>query len=125
LIHSENEHKIFDRDTFFNTIFEINSKTKSGPNEKFSYSNLGYVILGQLIEKVTGTTYEKYVTENIIRKLPVNPDDLTFNNINAETHATGYHKRSMFSYLLLGLFIDKSKFMGDAQVNGVRLKNIL
>lgn len=112
-IHTESEHKFFDRDTFFNTIFEINSKTKSGANEKFAYSNLGYVILGQLIEKVSGTTYEDYVTENIIRKLPVNPDDLTFDDINLETHAIGYHKKLSFSYLLLGFFIDKSKFMGE------------
>lgn len=113
-IHSESEHKLFDRDTFFNTIFEINSKTKSKPNEKFAYSNLGYVILGQLIEKVSGKSYEDYVTENIIRKLPLNPDDLTFYSINKVTHAIGYHKRISFSSLVLGVFIDKSKFMGDA-----------
>jgi len=113
-IHLNSEHKIFDRDTFFNTIYEINSKTKFEPNEKFAYSNLGYVILGQLIERVSGKTYEEYVTENIIRKLPVNPDDLTFDVINVETHATGYHKKLSFSGLLLGLFIDKSKFMGKA-----------
>lgn len=112
-IHSDSGHKKFDRDTFFNTIIEKNSKTKCKPNEKFAYSNLGYVILGQLIEKVSGEKYEEYVTENIIRKLPVNRDDLTFEVTKDETHATGYHKRSSFSYLLLGLFIDKSKYMGE------------
>ncbi len=111
--HSDSEHKMFDRDTFFNTIFGKNSKTKFKPNEKFAYSNLGYVILGQLIEKVSGKKYEEYVTENIIQRLPVNPGDLTFEVINDETHATGYHKRSSFSYLLLGIFINKQKFMGE------------
>lgn len=112
-IHSESEHKIFDRDTFFNTIFKKSRKTISGPNEKFAYSNLGYVVLGQLIEKISGKKYEEYVIENIIQKLPVNPDDLTFKVIKDESHATGYHKRSSLSYLVLGFFIDKSKFMGE------------
>ena len=75
---------------------------------------MGYVILGQLIEKVSGKSYEDYVTENIIRKLPLNPDDLTFYSINKVTHAIGYHNRISFSSLVLGVFIDKSKFMGDA-----------
>ncbi|MDX9726896.1 MAG: serine hydrolase domain-containing protein [Bacteroidales bacterium] len=112
-IHSESEHKIFDRDIFFNAIFEKNTKTKSEPNEKFAYSNLGYVVLGQLIEKVSGKKYEEYVIKNIIQKLPVNPEDLTFEVVKNENHATGYHKRTSFSYLLLGLFFDKSLFMGE------------
>src|SRR5690606_411132 len=58
-IHTESEHLIFDRDTFFNTIFRKYGKAKSEPNEKFAYSNLGYVILGQLIEKVSGEKYEE------------------------------------------------------------------
>lgn len=113
-IHSESEHKTFNRGTFFKKIFEKNSKTRSEPNEKFAYSNLGYVILGQLIEKVSGKKYEEYITENIIRKLPVNPDELTFDIRSDKTHATGYHRLCSFSYLFLGLFLDKSKFMGEA-----------
>lgn len=114
-IHLAGEHKTFDRDSFFKPIFGKNSKTKSEPNERFLYSNLGYVILGQLIEKVSGKKYEEYITENIIRKLPINPDDLTFEVRNNERHAKGYHKRISFSNLLLGFFIDKSRFMGETE----------
>jgi D-alanyl-D-alanine carboxypeptidase len=57
-IHLAKEHDTFDRNAFFKKIFFKNSKTKSQPNDKFVYSNLGYVLLGQLIEKVTGLSYE-------------------------------------------------------------------
>lgn len=46
-----------------------------------SYSNHGYSILGELIEKISGKTYEDYVTDNIIKSLglkntfPDLPDD--------------------------------------------------
>lgn len=114
-VHLESEHNTFDRDKYFRTVFDSNTKTKSEPNEKFVYSNLGYVILGQLIEKVTAKKYEDYITENIIRRLPDYHDELTFEIIDHETHAIGYHKRLSFSNLALGLFINKSKFIGENQ----------
>ena len=51
-IHLADEHKSFGRTNFFTQIFIKNNKTKSKPNEKYAYSNLGYVLLGQLVEKV-------------------------------------------------------------------------
>lgn len=39
------------------------------PGEKWSYSNSGYVLLGYLIEKISGESYEKFVQENIFAPL--------------------------------------------------------
>jgi CubicO group peptidase (beta-lactamase class C family) len=36
-----------------------------GTDEK--YSNFGYIVLGEVIEKASGTTYEKYVHENVLK----------------------------------------------------------
>ncbi len=35
------------------------------PAQKFSYSNSGYILLGMVIEKVTGKSYFRVVRENI------------------------------------------------------------
>jgi len=35
--------------------------------ESFAYSNFGYCILGRVIEKLTGQTYEQYIKDNILR----------------------------------------------------------
>lgn len=37
------------------------------PGESFQYSNTGYVMLGIIIEKVSGLTYEDYMKEHIFR----------------------------------------------------------
>jgi CubicO group peptidase (beta-lactamase class C family) len=39
------------------------------PGSKFSYSNLGIVFLGRIIERLTGDDYEVYVDKNIFRPL--------------------------------------------------------
>ncbi len=39
------------------------------PNEKFSYSNSGYYLLGEIIEKVSGKTYADFLQENIFTPL--------------------------------------------------------
>jgi CubicO group peptidase (beta-lactamase class C family) len=114
-IHLDSEYQSFDRNTFFQSVIDKNNKVKSKPGEKYAYSNLGYVILGQLIEKISGQTYEEYVLEHIIQKLPISSNDLTFTITDNETHATGYHKRMSFSNLVLGFLIDKSKFMGATE----------
>ena len=39
------------------------------PGSRFSYSNLGIVFLGQIIERLTGDDYEVYVDKNILKPL--------------------------------------------------------
>jgi len=39
------------------------------PGEKWSYSNMGYYLLGLVIEKVTGNTYEQFLSRRIFQPL--------------------------------------------------------
>ena len=39
---------------------------------EFSYSNIGYIILGVLIEKITGAPYYEFIKENILVPLKMN-----------------------------------------------------
>ena len=113
--HLADEHASFNRDDYFRQVFEKNKKTKSGPGEKFAYSNLGYVILGSTIEKVSGLTYEDYVRKNIIRYLNIKDHKLDFTIYVPDNQATGYHKKWSLSNTMLGLLIDRSKFMGKTE----------
>jgi len=45
---------------------------KFNPGERFGYSNSGYVLLGLVVEAVSGMSYQKFVEDNII-----NPCNLT------------------------------------------------
>lgn len=39
------------------------------PGSRWSYSNLGYVILGQIIERLSGDDFEVYIDKNILKPL--------------------------------------------------------
>jgi len=39
------------------------------PGEAFSYTNTGYFILGHLIERLSGQSYERFITDNILTPL--------------------------------------------------------
>ena len=108
-IHSASEHPSFNRDQFFAEIFKKYNHVKFAPNEKFAYSNLGYFLLGQLIEKVSGEKYETFIQKNILKKLDLDASSIGF-EINS-SQATGYNKKYSVANFIIGFFIDKSKYM--------------
>jgi CubicO group peptidase (beta-lactamase class C family) len=56
------------------------------PGTKYSYSNTNYHFLGMIIEKVSGMSYEEYITENILE--PLGMTSTSFNPL--DTTAIGY-----------------------------------
>src|SRR5436190_2553899 len=60
------------------------------PGEKWNYSNSGYVLLGYLIEKITGDKYEKFVRENIFTPLGMKDSGYDSNSAVISHRAAGY-----------------------------------
>lgn len=46
-------------------------KLDFNPGERYAYSNFGYNLLGRVIEKLTGATYENYVKEYVLAPIGV------------------------------------------------------
>ena len=65
------------------------------PNEKFSYSNSGYVVLGYIIEKVSKQSYSKYLSTRITSKIGLSntyvgtKTDTKKNESSSSTDSTG------------------------------------
>ena len=60
------------------------------PGEKWNYSNSGYVLLGYLIEKISGQTYEKFVQENIFTPFGMKDSGYDSNSEIIVHRASGY-----------------------------------
>jgi len=63
------------------------------PGEKFTYSNSGYFLLGVIIEKVSGKTYEAMLQENIFTPLNMNDSGYDHHGEILKNRATGYEKQ--------------------------------
>jgi CubicO group peptidase (beta-lactamase class C family) len=60
------------------------------PGEKFNYSNSGYVLLGYLIEKISGKTYEDFLKENIFQPLNMVNSGYDHTSTILPNRASGY-----------------------------------
>jgi CubicO group peptidase (beta-lactamase class C family) len=65
------------------------------PGSTFSYSNSGYILLGYLIEKITGKPYEQVLQENILTPLKMYNTGYDHNK-ELKDMAVGYDSRSGF-----------------------------
>jgi CubicO group peptidase (beta-lactamase class C family) len=62
------------------------------PGKGYGYSNAGYFILGLIIEKVTGKSYEAVLTEQILKPLGMTQTGCDRKGLVVENRATSYAK---------------------------------
>jgi len=62
------------------------------PGERFAYSNSGYLLLGYIMEKVTGRSYEQLLQENIFTPLKMNNTGYDHHESLLKNRARGYEK---------------------------------
>lgn len=60
------------------------------PGEKMSYSNSGYILLGYLLEKVSGETYQDFIRKNIFDPLGMKNSGYDSNSSVIPRRASGY-----------------------------------
>jgi CubicO group peptidase (beta-lactamase class C family) len=60
------------------------------PGEKWNYSNSGYVLLGYLIEKIAGVTYQQFLRDNIFTPLDMRDSGFDSNSAIIPRRASGY-----------------------------------
>jgi CubicO group peptidase (beta-lactamase class C family) len=53
-------------------------RIRSRPGARFSYSNMGYTLLGMLIETVTSERYERYLDDHLLRPLAMRDSTFAF-----------------------------------------------
>jgi len=62
------------------------------PGEQFKYNNSGYVLLGHLIEQVSGKTYTNYIQSHIFKPLNMNSSFYGSTSRIIKNRVSGYNK---------------------------------
>jgi CubicO group peptidase (beta-lactamase class C family) len=63
------------------------------PGEEFRYNNSGYFLLGCIIEKITGKSYDSYLKETFFIPLHMNNTGVHTSALSLEKEAKGYMKK--------------------------------
>ncbi len=65
-------------------------------NERFKYSNIGYGVLGLVVEAVSGRPYADYVAEHVVGRLGLRDTGPELDASRADEYATGYSSRAAY-----------------------------
>ncbi|MFP4013729.1 MAG: serine hydrolase domain-containing protein [Chitinispirillaceae bacterium] len=86
-------------DTAFRNLPSLLSDqfTSFEPGTTFSYSNLGFSLLGHIIERVSGVTYESYMDQNIFDKVGMNSSAVQFDHKRIRSFSKGYISKKSIS----------------------------
>ena len=66
--------------------------TVSNPGAIYQYSNLGFALLGQVIEKASGVDYREFVTRELLKPLGMNDSGFDAGLFDQDHLAVGYRK---------------------------------
>ncbi|MGZ3765157.1 MAG: serine hydrolase domain-containing protein [Mucilaginibacter sp.] len=71
-------------------IYKKGVSFSNNPGMGYEYSNLGFATLGYIIKKVSGQTYETYITEHILKPLGMTHTYWEYTKVPKELLAHGY-----------------------------------
>ena len=79
-----------DRRAFVERLLGKNRRLRFAPGERAAYSNLGYLVLGEVIAEVSGTSYEEHVRQEILSPLGMGRTGFYYPDDAGGGAATGY-----------------------------------
>ena len=91
------------------------NRLKFEPGEKAVYSNFNYMVLGAIIEAVSGQTYETYIAENILEPLDMSQTGFVYTPSMAEHEALGTLPVVHFYTPLLPTLLDTKALIRQRQ----------
>jgi CubicO group peptidase (beta-lactamase class C family) len=78
------------------------------PGDHWSYSNEGYIVLGAVIEKVSGESYETFIQKNVLQPLGMSETGYNHSSTIVKNRASGYSFDPIQSQLINARPLDVS-----------------
>ena len=121
-VHLAEEDANFDEDAALAGVLRDHPTLAFKPGQKFAYSNIGYWLLGKIVEQVTGQSYPDHVRANVLLPLGLSAQEMDFVIPDPARHANGYLAKYSLMNLMKG-FVTDSRFWGDYESAWLRLKS--
>ena len=107
-VHLPEMHDSFDERAALTAVLRGNPRLKSAPGSRYAYSNLGYWLLGPLVERASGEAFTAFVERSVLAPLGITGRDLGYVITEPAHHASGYLEKYSLINLVKGFLIDRA-----------------
>jgi D-alanyl-D-alanine carboxypeptidase len=107
-VHPLSSQASFDEDAALNAVLAKHRRLSFEPGTRYAYSNIGYWLLGRIVEQATGESFSSYVERHVLTALGIDPSTLGYAVADPALHATGYLERFSFMNAIKRLVIDRA-----------------
>ena len=111
-VHPMAVHNTFDERAALDSVLRKHPHLARPPGTKYAYSNIGYWLLGRIVEEASGEAFTSYVETHLFRPLEIEPDELGYSIADPTNCASGYLERYSFMNLVKRLVIDRDMIGG-------------
>ncbi len=111
-VHFPEEHSQYDRENEIRKT-AAKSKLKFAPGTSVAYSNLGYALLGMVIEKAWGGSYEEAIDSLVFKPLAMDPSDAGFDPLRAGSLAGARIGKDPLQRWMLALAMPRNAFRSE------------
>lgn len=120
-VHLARAHDTFDEHAALLAILEEHPRLAFTPGSRYGYSNIGYWLLGSVVERASGEPFPSYVAAHILRPLGVAPRELGYQIPDSAHHANGYLEK--YSLMNLGKrWVIAPEFIGEYEGRWLRIE---
>jgi len=107
-LHRESEHAAYDEDATLRAVLQRHTALQFEPGTRYAYSNLGYWLLGKVIEAVSGMRFAAALREFIALPLGLEERELSCDFLDPAQQARGHVRRWSALGLALPWLVDRS-----------------
>ena len=121
-VHGTDRHATFDETAALAGVLAARPTPTSAPGTRYRYSNIGYWLLGEIVERASGQPFTTFVTKQVFQPLGIAPADLGYAIPDRAQHARGYLEK--YSLINLGKrFLVDGELIGDYEGSWLRIRD--
>jgi D-alanyl-D-alanine carboxypeptidase len=113
-VHPVADHATFDENAALAAVLRQHTRLSFPPGTRYAYSNIGYWLLGTIVERASGEEFSSYVSRRVVAPLGLRPGELGYAIADPTHHATGYLEKYSLTNLAKGFLIDRD-LIGEYQ----------
>jgi len=121
-VHPAADHATFDEKGALIQVLRRHPRLAFAPGSRFAYSNIGYWLLGAIVERTTGRPFTSYVAAEVLGRLAVDSRELAYAVLDPARHAAGYLEKYSWFNLVKGWLIDRA-LIGDYAGAWLRIRD--